>query len=198
MKKIEAIIHPSALDAVTSALDGLDVGGITVSEAAESVGEAGFRASYRGASYAVDTTPRLRVEVVADDAYGSPIAWAIAKAARNGHGSEGIVSIHDVAEAVRIRTGERGVAAVTARLDAAEASEIALRSPEAAPRGRRVPLDGVSMSDWTKLLLTNVVLATLVVVVLFHAPVTYAGVGGATAGVLLWARERRAQARRAR
>jgi hypothetical protein len=58
--------------------------------------------------------------------------------------------------------------------------------------------DRPGISDWTKVLVMNVVLATAVVVLVFHAPVMDAGLGGAGAGLVLWVRERRARARRAR
>jgi hypothetical protein len=131
----------------------------------------------------------LRVEVVATDEYAGPIAWAIATAARTGSPDDGVVSIETVEEAWRIRTGQRGRAAVSARLDPAEAP-----CPVLPPQGA----GAVAMSDWTKVLLTNVVLATVCVVLVFHAPVGYVALGAGGAGVLLWARERRAQARRAR
>jgi len=194
VKKVEALIHPSVLEAVQSALEDLDVGGMTISEVTETGGGPMVRASYRGRSFALGAMPRLRIEIVADDAYGGPIAWTIAKAARNGRGGEAAVSIHDVEEALRIRTGERGVAAVTPRRDDTEAAIETVRAPREAGAARaRVP-----MSDRTKVLLANVILATAVVVLFFHAPVTYAGGGAAVAGVLLWGRERLAQARRTR
>lgn len=63
---------------------------------------------------------------------------------------------------------------------------------------RSCPDSRPSMADMTKIILTNVVLATAAVVFFFHAPVTYAALGGGTAGLLLWARERRLQAHRVR
>jgi hypothetical protein len=56
----------------------------------------------------------------------------------------------------------------------------------------------LTMADFTKVLVTNVVLATAVVVLVFHAPLAYAGLGAAVAGLLIWARARRALARRTR
>jgi nitrogen regulatory protein P-II 1 len=188
VKKVEALIRPCSLHAVTKALDRLDVGGVTISDV-EVSGDSGLRASYRGATYLVDAFSKLfRVEVVSTDAYAGPIAWAIATAARTGHPDDGMVSIETVEEACRIRTGERGTAAVSARLDPADVSQITV-APQASDGG---------MSDSTKVLLTNVVLTTLFLVVFFQAPVGYAGLGAGSAGLLLWARERRARARRTR
>ena len=119
MKQVRALIRPSSLHAVMTALDRLDVDGVTVSDVAASASR-GFRGSYRGASYVVSELPMVHVEVVATDTDAGPIAWAIATAARTGHPDDGIVSIGPVEDARRIRTGARGGAAVSARLDAAE------------------------------------------------------------------------------
>ncbi len=190
MKKVEALIRPCSLQAVTKALDRLDVGGVTISEV-EVSGDSGLRASYRGATYLVDAFSKLlRVEVVSTDAYAGPIAWAIATAARTGHPDDGMVSIETVEEACRIRTGERGTGAVSARLDPADVPHVAV-----APRASA---GAAGVSDSTKVLLTNVVLTTLFLVVFFDAPVGYAGLGAGSAGLLLWARARHARARRTR
>jgi hypothetical protein len=95
--------------------------------------------------------------VVSTDAYAGPIAWAIATAARTGQPDDGTVSVETVEEACRIRTGERGTRAVSARLDPADASHIAV-----APRAGA---GAAGVSDSTKVLLTNVVLTTLFLVV---------------------------------
>ena len=115
MKKVVALVRTSALRDVIEALDRLDVGGVTVSDA--SCGGGRLRVSYRGASYVVDASPGLRGEVVSTDAYAGPIAWAIATAARTGQPGDGVVSIETVTDALRIRTGERGSTAVSAPLD---------------------------------------------------------------------------------
>ena len=186
MKKVEALIRPSSLHAVMKALDRLDVGGITVSDV-EAYGNHGLHVSYRGATRSVDSFSKLlRVEVVSNEAYAGPIAWAIATAARTGHPDDGMVSIETVEEACRIRTGELGRAAVSARLDPADVSPLASPTSQASDAAAGV-------SDSTKVLVTNVVLATLFVVLFLHAPVEYAGLGAGSAGLLLWARERRAR-----
>ena len=110
---------------------------------------------------------------------------AIATAARTGHPGDGVVSIEVVEEAVRIRTGERGIAAISARLNTADVGDALLE--------RNATADRPGMSDSAKMLLTNVALSTVVLVLVFHAPVAYAGLGAGSAGLLLWARERRAR-----
>lgn len=113
MKKIEAIIRPSALQAVCTALARRGVEGLTVSEVAGVGHEPGHIDRYRGAFYRVDLHPRMRVEVVATDVQARPIAVTIIEAARTGRVGDGLVIITAVDEAIRIRTAERGIAAIT-------------------------------------------------------------------------------------
>jgi nitrogen regulatory protein P-II 1 len=113
MRKIEAIIRVSAFEEVRDALDRIGIEGLTLSEVHGFGHEPGHAASYRGTTYVVDSLSRLRLEIVAPDAQAGPIAHAIAKAARSGRVGDGLVTIQRVEEAVRIRTGERGVGAVT-------------------------------------------------------------------------------------
>jgi nitrogen regulatory protein P-II 1 len=142
VKKVEALIRTSALRDVIEALERLDVGGVTVSDA--SCGGARLRASYRGASYVVDTVPGLRIEVVSTDAYAGPIAWAIATAARTGQPGDGVVSIETVDDALRIRTGERGSAAVSARV---EVENVAPPSP--GPSARTAAPHHAGFAHWS-------------------------------------------------
>jgi len=190
VRKVEALIHPSSLPAVVKALDRLDVGGITVSETVVA-DHSGLQVSHRGVRFVAHAcSTLLRVEVVSTAAYAGPIAWAIATAARRSRLDDGMVTIETVADACRIRTGERGPAAVSARLDPADVPAIAVASS-----GREA---ATGMSDWTKVLLTNVILSTGLVALLLHAPVEYAALGACVAGLALWTRERRAQTRRTR
>ena len=112
MKKVEAIFRPSMLEAVQKALERRGIGGLTVTEVAGAGHEPGRTTTYRGAVYAVDTHARVRVEVVVADADAVPIGDTIARAARTGRVGDGLVMIAPIVEAVRIRTGEHGVAAV--------------------------------------------------------------------------------------
>src|SRR5262249_43383229 len=113
MKKIEAIIRPSALEAVCTALSRRGIDGLSVSQVAGAGREAGQTAHYRGASYRVDLLPRLRVEVVTTDVQARPVAVTILEAARTGHVGDGLIIITSVEEAVRIRTAERGASAIS-------------------------------------------------------------------------------------
>jgi nitrogen regulatory protein P-II 1 len=181
VKQVEALIRPSSLDAVVKALDRLDVDGVTISEvsAAES---RRLRVGYRGGTYVVDAFPMVRVEVVSTDAYAGPIAWAIATAARTGHPGDGVVSIETVEDARRIRTGEQGIDAISARLDAPHVAQTSVALREA---------DRAGMSDSTKVILTNVVLTPVFLVLFFHAPAGSVVLGAGIAGLLLWALDRR-------
>ena len=113
MKKIEAIIRTWTLETVQNALEAFGIDGLTVSEVAGSGREPAQTSSYRGVTYTPDLCTRLRIEIVAPDADAGRIVRAIVKTARTGRVGDGLVTIVPVKEAVRIRTGERGTAAVT-------------------------------------------------------------------------------------
>jgi nitrogen regulatory protein P-II 1 len=112
MKKIEAIIKPFKLDEVKEALQELGVQGMTVLEAKGYGRQKGHTELYRGAEYVVDFLPKLKVEVVVSDDQLDPALEAIQSAARTGRIGDGKIFISDVAQVVRIRTGETGAAAV--------------------------------------------------------------------------------------
>ena len=112
MKKIEAIIKPFKLDEVREALAEVGVNGLTVTEVKGFGRQKGHTELYRGAEYVVDFLPKIRVEmVVADDAVDGVIE-AIVKAARTGKIGDGKIFVSSVEQAVRIRTGESGDAAL--------------------------------------------------------------------------------------
>jgi nitrogen regulatory protein P-II 1 len=136
MKKVDAIIRPSMLEAVQKALERRGIGGLTVTEVAGAGHEPGHATTYRGAVYAVDTHARVRVEVVVADAEAVPIGDTIARAARTGRVGDGLVTITPIAEAVRIRTGERGVAAVASTAGGIEEESGRDRAALRAARGR--------------------------------------------------------------
>ncbi len=112
MKKIEAIIKPFKLDDVTDALQEAGVSGITVTEAKGFGRQKGHTELYRGAEYVVDFLPKIKVEVVIDDAMLDNVVEAILSAAKTGRIGDGKIFISEVAEAIRIRTGETGKDAV--------------------------------------------------------------------------------------
>lgn len=112
MKKIEAIVKPFKLDDVREALTEIGITGMTVSEVKGFGRQKGHTEIYRGAEYAVDFLPKVKIELVlADDAVERAID-VIVEAARSGKIGDGKIFVLPVEEAVRIRTGERSDAAV--------------------------------------------------------------------------------------
>ena len=112
MKKIEAIIKPFKLDEVKDALDKIGVTGITVTEAKGFGRQKGHTELYRGAEYRVEFLPKVKIEVLVDDAKAAAVVDAIVEAARTGRIGDGKIFILPVDDAVRIRTGERGSNAI--------------------------------------------------------------------------------------
>ncbi len=108
MKKIEAIIKPFKLDEVKEALQEVGVQGITVLEAKGFGRQKGHTELYRGAEYVIDFLPKVKIEVVVADDMLEKAVEAIENAARTGRIGDGKIFISDIADAVRIRTGERG------------------------------------------------------------------------------------------
>jgi nitrogen regulatory protein P-II 1 len=107
MKKIEAIIKPFKLDDVKEALHDVGVSGITVTEAKGFGRQKGHTELYRGAEYVVDFLPKVKLEVVVDDAVAPRVVEAIAQAAQTGRIGDGKVFVIPVESALRIRTGEK-------------------------------------------------------------------------------------------
>jgi nitrogen regulatory protein P-II 1 len=112
MKKIEAIIKPFKLDEVKSALHEVGITGLTVVEVSGFGRQKGHTEVYRGAEYVVDFLPKMKIEVVLDDALLAQAVAAIIQAARTDKIGDGKVFVSDVQEVVRIRTAERGLDAV--------------------------------------------------------------------------------------
>ena len=112
MKKIEAIIRPSRVDEVKDALNSVGVSGMTVSEVRGFGRQKGHKELYRGAEYIVDFVPKLKIEVVIQDEMVAQVIDAIERTARTGELGDGKIFVLEVAEAVRLRTGERGNLAI--------------------------------------------------------------------------------------
>ena len=112
MKKIEAIIKPFKLDEVKEALHEIGIQGITVTEAKGFGRQKGHTELYRGAEYVVDFLPKVKLEVVLPTEQLEAAVEAIQKAARTGRIGDGKIFVFDVAEAIRIRTGETGADAI--------------------------------------------------------------------------------------
>ncbi len=113
MKKIQAIIKPFKLDDAKQALAEIDVVGMTVSEVKGFGRQKGHSELYRGAEYVVDFLPKVQLEVVVPDDLVEKVTLALSEATRTGSIGDGKIFVIPVGEAVRIRTGERGDAALT-------------------------------------------------------------------------------------
>ena len=112
MKKIEAIIKPFKLDEVKEALHEVGITGMTVSEVRGFGRQKGHTEVYRGAEYVIDFLPKIKVEVVLDDALVERAVQAVQDAARTDKIGDGKVFVLPIEQAIRIRTGERGADAV--------------------------------------------------------------------------------------
>jgi len=108
MKKLEAVIQPSRVDAVKEALNEIGVQGMTLSEVRGHGRQKGHSEVYRGNEYTVDLLPKVKVEVVLPDELVESALEAVAKAARTGKIGDGKIFVSDVIEAVRIRDRQRG------------------------------------------------------------------------------------------
>jgi len=113
MKKIEAIIKPFKLDEVKGALMEIGVPGMTVTEARGFGRQKGHTELYRGAEYVVDLIPKVKIEAIVPDALLEKAVIAITQSARTGRIGDGKIFVSDVADAVRIRTGERSEGAIS-------------------------------------------------------------------------------------
>jgi nitrogen regulatory protein P-II 1 len=108
MRLVTAVLKPFKLDDVKKALEGLGVQGMTVSEVQGFGRQRGHTEVYRGAEYTVDFVPKVRVEVLVDDADAGRVIDAVVAAAQTGSIGDGKVWSTPVDEVVRVRTGERG------------------------------------------------------------------------------------------
>ena len=112
MKLIVAVLKPFKLDEVKEALKALGVHGMTLTEAQGFGRQRGHTEVYRGAEYEVEFVPKIRLEVVVDDAQVDDVANAIVDVAGTGKIGDGKVWILPVEEIIRVRTGERGAEAL--------------------------------------------------------------------------------------
>ncbi len=112
MKRVEAIIKPFKLDEAKQALSELGIQGMTVTEVKGFGRQKGHTELYRGAEYVVDFLPKVRIEVIVPDTESEKVTLALADAARTGKIGDGKIFVHTVEEVIRIRTEERGEAAI--------------------------------------------------------------------------------------
>ena len=112
MHMIAAIIQPHRLEDVREALSDINVQGLTVTEVKGFGRQKGHTELYRGAEYVVDFLPKVKIELVIDDSLLDAAVEAIRKAAYTGRIGDGKIFISTIDEAIRIRTGEKGVEAI--------------------------------------------------------------------------------------
>ena len=108
MKLVTAVVKPFKLDEVKTALEVIGIQGMTVSEVQGFGRQRGHTEVYRGAEYTVSFVPKVRIEVLVDDADAASVVEAIVAAASTGSIGDGKVWTTPVEEIVRVRTGERG------------------------------------------------------------------------------------------
>ena len=112
MRLVTAIIKPFKLEDVKSALEAYGIHGLTISEASGYGRQRGHTEVYRGAEYTVDLVPKVRVEVLVEDDDANAVVDVITKSAQTGRIGDGKVWTVPVESVVRVRTGERGPAAL--------------------------------------------------------------------------------------
>ena len=108
MKKIEAIIKPFKLDDVKEALNEIGIQGMTVSEVKGYGRQKGHKEIYRGAEYAVDFIPKIKIEIVTVADQADRVVETIQEAASTGKIGDGKIFVVSVEQALRVRTGETG------------------------------------------------------------------------------------------
>ncbi len=112
MKKIEAIIKPFKLDEVKDELNSIGIMGMTVSEIKGYGRQKGHTELYRGAEYAVDFLPKIKIELIIEDNLVNDVVEAIKSKAHTGRIGDGKIFISNMDEVIRIRTGEKGKDAI--------------------------------------------------------------------------------------
>ena len=112
MKKVEAIIKPFKIDDVKDAINEIGVLGLTVTEVRGYGRQKGHTELYRGAEYAIDFLPKIKIEIVIEDSMLEQVIEIIKSKAQTGKIGDGKIFITDVSEVIRIRTGEKGTKAI--------------------------------------------------------------------------------------
>src|SRR5580698_3350139 len=138
MKLVVAVLKPFKLDEVKETLKTLGVQGMTLTEAQGFGRQRGHTEVYRGAEYEVDFVPKIRVEVLVDDAQTEEVVDAIVTSAATGKIGDGKVWVIPVETVVRVRTGERGSVALAGGPDPGTGKACLLNRPAGSPHRRRL------------------------------------------------------------
>ena len=112
MKVVIAVIKPFKLDEVKDALKSIGVQGLTLTEVQGFGRQGGHTETYRGAEYTIDLVPKIRLEILIDDAQVADVIESIVSTGRTGKIGDGKVWVVPVEDVIRIRTGERGTDAI--------------------------------------------------------------------------------------
>lgn len=112
MKLIVAMIQPHKLPDVKQALFGMDIHKMTVTNALGCGQQKGYTETYRGVIHEVNLLKKIRIEIAVNEEFVQPTIEAIIKGARTGNIGDGKIFVLELAECIRIRTGERGVKAI--------------------------------------------------------------------------------------
>jgi nitrogen regulatory protein P-II 1 len=112
MKKIEAIVRHHKVDEVKDALSAAGLLGMTVSEVRGFGRQRGKTETYRGAEYTVDFVPKVKIEVVVDEPMAAKAISTIVAAAKTGQVGDGKIFVTNLADVIRVRTGESGASAI--------------------------------------------------------------------------------------
>ncbi len=108
MKLVTAIVRPHVVDGIRERLEALGMQGMTISEVQGFGRQGGHTEIYRGAEYKVNFLPKIKVEVVCDDAFVEEVIESVTKEAGSGKIGDGKIWVTDVSDVIRIRTLERG------------------------------------------------------------------------------------------
>lgn len=117
MIKIEAILRPGKLEDVKDAVGKLGIFGMTVTQVIGCGSQKGRTEFYRGTEYSINLLPKVKVEIVVDDSDVDKVVNVVSKAARTGEIGDGKIFIYNIDNAVRIRTGESGNAAIAKKVN---------------------------------------------------------------------------------
>ncbi|AGF59472.1 MULTISPECIES: P-II family nitrogen regulator [Clostridium] len=112
MKRIEAIIRPSKLEDIKEALKNNNINGVTISQVMGCGQQRGWKEYHRGTEIVTNVLPKIEVKIVVEDEKVEDVIELITKIARTGEVGDGKIFVVDIAECVRIRTGERGNSAL--------------------------------------------------------------------------------------
>ncbi len=112
MKKIEAIIRPSKIEEIKEALSKFGIQGLTVTQVAGCGLQKGYKEVYRGVEYSLNLIQKIKIEIVTEDDMVENIVKILMEVGRTGEIGDGKIFIYDVADVIKIRTGERGKNAI--------------------------------------------------------------------------------------